>query len=43
MIENLRELERRCLESQAIIKRIVIGVGSAHTFDEGEAARHEGN
>jgi hypothetical protein len=43
MRDNLKELERRCIESQAIMKRIVTGVGSAHTFDEGEAARHEGN
>jgi hypothetical protein len=38
MSDNLKELEQRCDEAQATMKRIVSGVGSAHTFDEGAAA-----
>jgi hypothetical protein len=43
MKDNLRELEHCCDEATANMRRIIPGVGSAHTFDEGEAARHEGN
>ncbi len=38
MSDNLRELERRCDEATANMRRIIPGVGSKYTLAEGEAA-----
>lgn len=38
MSDNLKELERRCDEATANMRRIISGVGSKYTLAEGEAA-----
>jgi hypothetical protein len=38
MSDNLKELEQRCDAATVNMRRIVSGIGSTHTFDEGEAA-----
>jgi hypothetical protein len=38
MSDNLKELEQRCDEATANMRRIIPGVGSKYTLAEGEAA-----